>query len=51
MDYLFHDCVDLETIIMPNFTSKNLYTMNGIFLGCSSLQSIDLSKFNTEKVN
>ena len=51
-DYFsFSNCDKLENIENLNFLNTDSITnMNGMFYGCSSITSLDLSNFNTSKV-
>ena len=45
-DYMFGNCSALTAVAMPaseKATFSNLETMNGMFTGCSSLQTLDLT--------
>ena len=51
MDYMFYNCLDLKTIVFPGtFVTDNVMNMAGMFNGCASLTSLNLSSFNTENV-
>ena len=52
MSYLFSNCISLETIIFPDDieTGNNIENIAYIFANCHQLTTIDLSKFNFEKV-
>ena len=51
MGSLFNGCTGLETITFgDNFDTTKVINMDSLFYGCSSLKSVDLSKFNTELV-
>lgn len=48
---LFKDCANIETIdFSKNIDTSNMTNMNGMFWGCSSLKSLDLSNFDTSNV-
>ena len=52
MSCLFYHSTGLENITFgDNFNTKKLTNISGVFYGCSSLTSIDLSQFNTELVD
>ena len=45
--YMFYLCSSLETILFgPNFDTSKVGNFDGIFSGCTSLHSIDLSTFD-----
>ena len=47
----FKDCIYLTRIEgIWNLNTENVTDMSSMFLGCSSLSSLDLTNFNTEKV-
>lgn len=46
----FKDCANLETVSGVSHL-KNVYEMGTMFLGCSSLSSIDLSQLDTAKLS
>ena len=59
MNYMFYDCRSLKSIIYLYFFNKefqvdlnntNLKDISYMLLGCSSLNSIDLSNFNTKNI-
>ena len=51
MNYLFSNCINLEKIIFPNDEEiNNIEYFIYVFSNCHKLTSIDLSKFNLEKV-
>ena len=51
MDYLFSNCINLETIIFPNDDEySNIESFSYVFANCHKLITIDLTKFNLEKV-
>ena len=52
MSYLFSNCISLETIIYPDDieTSYNIENIAYLYANCHQLTTIDLSKFNFEKV-
>jgi surface protein len=39
----------IKILNLSNFNSKNVTHMNFLFNGCSSLEKLDISNFNTEK--
>ena len=45
--FIFSDFTNLLSI---NFNTKNVTTMNGMFLDCTKLTNLNLSNFNTSKV-
>ena len=48
---MFQDCENLQSIkFSPNFTIAKVNNINRMFCGCSSLTTLDLSKFNTRQV-
>ena len=49
MCYMFAGCEDLIKIVIP-FNTSNVRNMSGLFSGCSSLKTIDLSSFDTSNV-
>ena len=52
LDLMFRDCENLETITFNN--NVDPYSINGVkgmFYGCKSLKSLDLSNFDTHKVS
>ena len=51
LDYLFCDGQKLETITgLGNLNTSSVTSMEGMFLSCSELTSLDLSSFNTANV-
>ena len=64
MERMFYECNKLKCIVFPSkndinltflntttyFCSKNCIDMSFMFFNCYSLQNLDLSNFNTEKV-
>ncbi len=51
MDSMFYGCVALESITFSSdFKTDNVIGMCGMFRNCSSLTSLDLTSFNTAKV-
>ena len=46
-EFIFSDFTNLLSI---NFNTKNVTTMNGMFLDCTKLTNLNLSNFNTSKV-
>ena len=49
--YLFVDCNELQTVTgLSNLNTASTTSMEGMFLSCSSLTSIDLSSFSTANV-
>ncbi len=54
MDYMFNDCTSLKKIKgLENFNTSNVtheQGMSSMFKNCSSLESIDLSNFDTKNV-
>ena len=50
MDRMFFNCPSLKTIKFPNSNTPNLKSMKFMFVDCNNLASIDITKFNTEKV-
>lgn len=49
MDDMFRDYKQLLSIDFGSIDTSAVSSMNGLFTGCSSLASIDLSSFNTKK--
>ena len=47
---LFENCSCIDSIIFKKFYRVNVANMSCMFYGCSSLNSIDLSNFNTNNV-
>ena len=48
---IFSGCVKLKVCILPNFSGTRLMEdMSNMFSGCSSLESLDFSSFNTSRV-
>ena len=50
MEQMFTGC-PLESIDVSHFNTANVTTMDGMFYGCANLKSIDVSGFNTNKMN
>ena len=51
LNYLFYDCKNLQTITgLDNLNTSFVTSMHGMFYGCSSLKSLDLSHFDTSNV-
>jgi len=49
MKYMFADCSGLEELKTPRYTG-DVTDMSGLFIGCSKLSEVDISHFNTWKV-
>ena len=47
---MFYGCLNLASIDVSNFNTKNVETMDYLFRNCSKLTSLDISNFNTTKV-
>ena len=47
---MFKNCKQLISLDFSKFNSKNLNDINCLFYECSSLSSIKLLNFNTEKI-
>ena len=50
MDYLFKDCVNLESLNLSGWNTRMAVNMSNMFRGCSKLASLNLSGWNTSKV-
>ena len=50
MSSMFEDCLELSSLDLSNFNTKEVKQMNNMFWGCSALTSLDLSNFNTANV-
>ena len=50
MDYLFKDCVNLESLNLSGWNTSKVEYMHNMFNGCGNLTSLDVSHFNTAKV-
>ena len=52
MSFMFHDCEKLlELNFSDSFIMNNVTTMRGAFGKCFKLKNLDLTNFNTQKVN
>ena len=52
MSYMFNNCKKLKEIKgINNFNTNNVTKMNSMFQACNELSYLDLSNFNTSKVN
>ena len=50
-DYLFCDYINVQKFnFADNFHTENVTTMRAMFVGCSSMTSLDLSRFDTSNV-
>ncbi len=47
MEYLFYNCITLNSLDLSNINTKNIINMEYIFSNCRSLTSINLSNLNT----
>ena len=52
LNYIFSNCINLENIIFPEDieTSYNIQFFSYVFSNCFKLKTIDISKFNLDKV-
>ena len=50
LSYMFHSCINLNSIDLSNFDTSNVTNMGGMIWGCDSLKSLDVSNFNTSNV-
>ena len=48
--YMFYKCLNIKTIDLSSFNSKNVINMSGMFSLCHNLISINLSSFDTKNV-
>ena len=48
-EYMFYNCRALKSIIFPANTDQFFSNMNGMFKGCKSLISLDISSFHSAK--
>lgn len=49
--FMFHNCVSLETILLPDwFDTSNVENMSCMFWRCKNLKDISLTSFDTSKV-
>ena len=48
-EYMFYNCRSLKSIIFPTNTDQFFSNMNGMFKGCKSLISLDISSFHSAK--
>ena len=46
MEYLFNGCVNLTSIDLSNFNTKNVKYMECMFNGCKNLKYLDISHFS-----
>jgi len=52
MSYMFSNCPKLVSITFGSlFNTENVLDIGGMFYSCTSLTSLDLSRFNTTKIN
>ena len=52
MQFMFYGCSKLKNISFgPHFKAENVTSMYSMFSGCRSLESLDLSSFNTSSVS
>jgi surface protein len=47
---MFHGCVSLKNLSIPNFDTSKVTDMQSMFSGCKSLISLNLNHFNTTLV-
>ena len=50
MNYMFGDCISLETIDVSNFDMSKVTNMRCMFYNCSNLEEIDVSNFDVSSV-
>ena len=50
MNNMFSGCSSLKSLLINNFDTSKVTTMEKMFYGCSSLTSLNISNFKTEKV-
>lgn len=50
MELMFHACVSLTSLDLPNFDTSNVTDTSFMFGNCRSLTSLDLSNFDTSNV-
>lgn len=51
LDDMFRDYKQLRSIDFGSIDTSTVTSMNGLFAGCSSLASVDLSAFDTRKIS
>ena len=50
MNFMFYECISLQTLHLSNFNTLSVENMESMFYECSSLKTLYLSNFDTSSV-